>query len=92
MTGALQVWLLSDGVPGHVNQARGLMYWMAKHQALKVIEIPLRLRAGVISRQILPVWTRRSRDPLRALNWAYAIDYPTDRPDLIVSAGGNTAF
>ena len=92
MTGALQVWLLSDGVPGHVNQARGLMYWMAKHQALKVKEIPLRLRAGVISRQILPVWTRRSRDPLRALDWAYAIDYPTDRPDLIVSAGGNTAF
>ncbi len=92
MTGALQVWLLSDGVPGHVNQARGLMYWMAKHQALKVKEIPLRLRAGVISRQILPVWTRRSRDPLRALDWAYAIDYPTDPPDLIVSAGGNTAF
>ena len=92
MTGALQVWLLSDGVPGHVNQARGLMYWMAKHQALKVKEIPLRLRAGVISRQILPVWTRRSRDPLRTLDWAYAIDYPTDPPDLVVSAGGNTAF
>ena len=92
MTGALQVWLLSDGVPGHVNQARGLMYWMAKHQALKVKEIPLRLRAGVISRRILPVWTRRSRDPLRTLDWAYAIDHPTDPPDLIVSAGGNTAF
>ena len=43
MTGAIQVWLLSDGVPGHVNQARGLMYWMAKRRALKVDEVPLRL-------------------------------------------------
>ena len=92
MTDALQVWLLSDGVPGHVNQARGLMYWMAKRRALKVDEVPLRLRAGILSRQILPVWIGRSMDPLRALDWAYALDYPTGPPDLIVSAGGNTAF
>ena len=92
MTGAIQVWLLSDGVPGHVNQARGLTYWMAKHRALNVQEVPVRLRGGTLSRRILPVWIERSMDPVRALDWAYAIDYPGDPPDLIVSAGGNTAF
>ena len=92
MTNALRVWLLSDGVPGHVNQARGLLYWMAKQRELDVEEVSVRLRAGTLSRQILTVWIERSMDHVRGLKWAYAIDYPVEPPDLIVSAGGNTAF
>ena len=92
MTDGLRVWLLSDGVPGHLNQARGLAYWMAKHRSLHVEEVSLRLRARALSRRMLPVWIKRSMDPLRALEWAYDVDYPADAPELIVSAGGNTAF
>ena len=65
---------------------------MAKQRALEVEEVTVRLRAGMVSRQILTVWIERSMDPAHALNWAYAIDYPDETPDLIVSAGGNTAF
>ena len=78
MTDGLRVWLLSDGVPGHLNQARGLAYWMAKHEPLHVVEVPLRLRARTLSRRILPVWIKRSMDPLRALEWAYDVGYPAD--------------
>ena len=92
MTDGLRVWLLSDGVPGHLNQARGLAYWMAKQRPLNVEEVSLRLRARTLSRRVLPMLIKRSMDPLRALEWAYNADYPEDAPDLIISAGGNTAF
>ena len=45
MTVPLRVWLLSDGVPGHVNQARGLVRRIAAVQEVDCQEfiVPMRL-------------------------------------------------
>ncbi|MEO6699714.1 MAG: ELM1/GtrOC1 family putative glycosyltransferase, partial [Paraperlucidibaca sp.] len=81
------VWLLSDGLPGHVNQARAL----AQLLDLTVVEVPLRLRHKVW-RPLLRAWIRCSPRVARWLGLAYEFKLPAGVPDLLLSAGGNTSF
>ena len=93
MVAPLRVWLLSDGVPGHVNQARGLVRRIAAMQAVDCEEhgVPMRL-------QLLRPFLRFAQNRRRP--WAHRLAryiykaWPEveDPPGLIVSAGGNTSF
>tara|TARA_R110001592_G_scaffold179398_1_gene421016 strand:- start:6321 stop:7316 length:996 start_codon:yes stop_codon:yes gene_type:complete len=80
-------WLLSDGLPGHVNQARAL----AQLLGLTIVEVPLRLRHKVW-RPLLKVWIRCSSKKACWLSLAYQFKLPEDMPDILLSAGGNTSF
>lgn len=81
------VWILSDGLAGHVNQARAL----ARLLDLTVVEVPLRLRHK-IWRPLLRAWIRCSPRSFRWLSLAYDFTLPTGMPDIVLSAGGNTSF
>lgn len=87
---ALTVWCLSDGKPGHFNQSKGLLqalalgyevnlHWIDCSLQAKPLRPLLRklLNAG-IGQRLLPALHRFNR--------------PAETPDLIISAGGNTAY
>lgn len=80
-------WLISDGLPGHVNQARAL----ARLLDLNVVEVPLRLRHK-IWRPLLKAWICCSPRATRWLSLAYEFTLPAGAPDILLSAGGNTSF
>lgn len=91
----LRIWLLSDAVPGHVNQARGLVRRISVIRAAECREhiIPMRFR---LLRPLLR-WAlnRRKVWASRLVGMAYSVLPNPDAdnaPHLIVSAGGNTSF
>ncbi|MFC6670337.1 ELM1/GtrOC1 family putative glycosyltransferase [Marinobacterium aestuariivivens] len=89
----LHILLLSDGLPGHANQARGLVQWLSSRYRVDCIEIGVQLRMRALARLLLP-WLLRMGRPGAALA-ARFYDVPKsalDRPQLIISAGGNTSF
>lgn len=91
---ALRVWVLSDGRPGHFNQAKGVLRALERHYAVDARWIDLRLRLAAW-RLPLGWWLNRRADPGPAgrLGLFYRLDaLPAERPDLIVSAGGNTLY
>lgn len=86
---ALQVWVLSDGAPGHLSQSRGIADALALRTSVQVTTVELRVRS--------PFWKRlgrlclpRIRNPLLWLSRIYEISLPVGAPELIVSSGGNT--
>ena len=83
--------IVSDGVPGHVNQARGLVRWLGERFAIRAEELPVALRAGPLSRRVLPALVDRGV-ALATYRIFHRGRVPARRPDLLVSAGGNTAF
>lgn len=93
MPAPMHIWVLSDGVPGHVNQAQGLVRRIATLRDIDCTEhiTPLRMR---LLRPALR-WGLNRRKPWAAAltQRAYGRLPAADRkPDLIVSAGGNTSF
>ena len=89
----LRIWVLSDGRPGHFNQAKGIVRAVALHRLVMSEWVPLKLRAGFF-RNIMRQLLNRTRGPLslEILSWFYAIKLPVDQPDIIVSSGGRTSF
>lgn len=89
----LQVWLLSDGLPGHYNQARAIARALAVERAIEITWIDVRLRVG-LARRLLRFILNRTRRPLaqRGLKWFYRISLPATRPQVLISAGGRTSF
>lgn len=89
----LRVLILSDGVPGHVSQARGLVHWLSRHHELVCSEQRVALRGRSVARILLPYVVR-----LGGLGAATGMalyrrgSIENTRPDLIISAGGNTSF
>ena len=88
----LNVLVVSDGLPGHLNQSRGLVEWLGTRFAVQTEELEVRLRARAMARRVLPplVETLPAMATLRSF-----YDLPAltgTAPDVIVSAGGNTSF
>ena len=86
----MTVWLLSDGLPGHVNQARAI----ANLLGLSVTEVSVRLRHK-LWRPVLKAavkWLPSSRMAAWLLRNAYQLVMPAEQPTLVLSAGGNTSF
>lgn len=91
----LKVLILSDGVPGHVSQARGLVDWLSARYELVCVEQTVALRARSLARILLPYVLRINRAGPQigtAFYHSGMLGSETMRPDLIVSAGGNTSF
>ena len=89
----LRVLILSDGVPGHVNQARGLVHWLSKRYELVCSEQAVSLRARPAARVLLP-YALKVRGIGANVGKAFYRTNGLDGtpPDLIISAGGNTSF
>jgi hypothetical protein len=51
----LAVCLLSDGLPGHGNQARGLVHWLRSRYDVEVVELEVRLRWRSLARLLSPL-------------------------------------
>lgn len=86
----MNVWLLSDGLPGHVNQARAI----ANLLGLQVTEVPIQLRHK-LWRPLLKLalrWPLNDRMVAGLLRSAYHFALPFEPPALVLSAGGNTSF
>nr|VFJ42258.1 MAG: hypothetical protein BECKFW1821A_GA0114235_100115 [Candidatus Kentron sp. FW] len=80
MHSELKVWLLSDGVPGHVNQAYGLVQWMSERYRMSCLEIPVHIRARYLSRSWMPFLLRRGRRGARVVIWAHRQGIPRPLP------------
>jgi mitochondrial fission protein ELM1 len=90
----LRVWVLSDGRPGHFNQAKGIVSALRLDHAVDERWIEVRLRAGIARNLLRSLLNHSSRArPLWQLQLFYALDpLPADGCDMIVSAGGKTSF
>ena len=88
----LNVLVVSDGLPGHLNQSRGLACWLGTRFAVETRELEVHLRMRAMARRLLPplVEAAPAMATLRSFYQLPALAGPA--PDVIVSAGGNTSF
>lgn len=89
---ALNVLIVSDGLPGHLSQSRGLAHWLGTRFAVQTREVEVRLRMRAVARRLLPpmVEIAPAMATLRCFHQVSALAEAA--PDLVVSAGGNTSF
>lgn len=87
----LAVLMVSDGLPGHVNQSRGLVRWLGERFATRSTELQIGLRAKSVSRRALPIFVNRGIDSAAAYRGFHRGCWPSQVPDVVVSTGGNTA-
>lgn len=94
MSAAKQVWVVSDGIPGHFNQSTGIVMALQRHQPCEVVWLDVKLRAGLWRRVLR--WLLNATEqalPLAWLSWFYRVDaLPPGRPDMLVGAGGKASF
>jgi mitochondrial fission protein ELM1 len=88
------VWVLSDGRPGHFQQSKGLVMALQRRESLDEVWLSIGLRAGW-SRRLLRFLLNRNLKPMPM--WLLGLFYrlptlPRVKPELIVSAGGDTAM
>jgi len=89
----LNVLIVSDGVPGHVSQARGLVRWLETRFRTRAVEHRVDLRARPLARLVLPPLLRHETGGLAAYRLFHGEPPRLEAPaDVVVSAGGNTAF
>ncbi len=89
-----QIWVVSDGIPGHFNQSRGVVTVLQRHYDCEVHWVEMILRSGIF-RRLLRALLNATRTPLPAswLKCFYRFDaLPEGRPDLLVAAGGKASF
>ena len=93
MGAPLHVWLLSDGVPGHVNQARGLVRRIGAIREIDCKEFAVPMCFQLLRPVLRYAQNRRYGWAYTLARWAYSIWPKAEKnPGLIVSAGGNTSF
>ena len=93
MNRSLRVWVLSDGLPGHVNQARGLIRRIAGLRDIEHQEHKVQLRWRLLRPLMRWVLNQRKSWAAMVVRSAYVgLPSSVEPPDLIVSAGGNTSF
>lgn len=92
----LNILLLSDGLPGHVNQSRGLVSWLSERYCCEVTELDISLRMKPLSRVMLPHLLHEAGWGAAIVPYFYAksslMSLLPSAPNLILSAGGNTSF
>ncbi|XID75722.1 ELM1/GtrOC1 family putative glycosyltransferase [Alkanindiges sp. WGS2144] len=85
------IWVISDGIPGHFNQSKGILLALEQLYSLRVEWVDLRLRSGIY-RRILSWLLNHSRPALNLLSWFYRGQLPSGKPDMVIGAGGKSAF
>ncbi len=89
----LRILLLSDGLPGHANQSRGLVSWLSQRYSCMVEELDVSLRFRPLARVLLPCLLHGGRLGAAITPGFYRTAPSLSQvPGLIISAGGNTSF
>jgi mitochondrial fission protein ELM1 len=90
----LNVWALSDGIPGHVSHTRGLVKALGHLAPTRVDWIEMAMPIGgarYLLRHLLNLTSRPL--PPRLVGLFYSLGaLPPGAPDVIVSSGGKTTF
>lgn len=88
----MDIWILSDGRPGHYNQSKGVIVALRRHFDVREHWLDAKTRSSFlrfVGRFILN--NIKSKLPLSLLRLFCRIgQFPKDQPELIISAGGNT--
>ncbi|MGM7369990.1 ELM1/GtrOC1 family putative glycosyltransferase, partial [Acinetobacter baumannii] len=86
------VWVVSDGVPGHFNQSKGVLFALERDFELDVHWIELTLKHKFYRRPL--TWLLNCKIPkAEKIHQFYQGDVlPNARPDIVVGAGGNSAY
>jgi mitochondrial fission protein ELM1 len=91
-----QVWVISEGSPGHISQSVGLAEALAAKESLEIRQIECRPRLNGVSRSLVRLWMGRRGYPLP--DWVLRRWLGLEstaalaKPDLIVSSGGKSVF
>lgn len=90
---ALVVWILSDGLPGHYSQSLGIVNAIARFHAIEVQTVPVTLRYKIFRPLMRGLTNHAARLCPGLLRLFYRYDaLPPGKPELLVSAGGNTLY
>ncbi|MHA3053006.1 ELM1/GtrOC1 family putative glycosyltransferase [Acinetobacter sp. ANC 4640] len=86
------VWVVSDGVPGHFNQSKGVLFALERDFELEVHWMELTLKYKFYRRPL--TWLLNYKVPkAEKIDQFYQGDaLPNARPDIVVGAGGNSAY
>jgi uncharacterized protein len=90
--GKLSVLCLSDGRPGHFNQSRGVLLALERLHAVDVTWVEVKLRWAFLRPLLKLLFNRLPLSCWPLIRRAYGLDSAFQKPDLIVSTGGNTLY
>ena len=91
-----QIWIVSEGSPGHVSQSVGLAEALGATEPVHLERLECRPRLGGFARRLVQRWMGNKGKPLPG--WLLsragldAATLPPGKPDLIVSSGGKSVF
>lgn len=86
------VWVISDGIPGHFNQSKGILLALEQLYTLQVEWVSVKLKSGAF-RSILSALLNRFNLSLTLFPLFYKATLPGGpTPDIIIGAGGRTSF
>ena len=91
---SLNVWVLSDGRPGHYNSSIGVLRALEADYNVSSTWLDIKLRSGIFRRPLHWLITLfKGRWPLCLIAVFYRMPVlPDQKPDLIISAGGKTSY
>lgn len=85
------VWVMSDGIPGHFNQSKGILLALKHIYDIEVCWVEVKLKSGAF-RSILALLLNHFSLPVRYFAWFYSGRLPNQPPDLVIGAGGRASF
>lgn len=85
------VWVISDGIPGHFNQSKGILLALEHLYSVKVQWIELQLKSGIY-RRVLSGLLNWMQPSITLLSFFYRGQLPSGTPDLVIGAGGKSMF
>lgn len=88
----VRILLLSDGLPGHLSQSRGLAKWLEGRYSVESNEAEIGLRYKPLARLVLPYMVRVQRLAPLVMKFYRNVPDNLHGVDLIISAGGSTSF
>jgi mitochondrial fission protein ELM1 len=91
-----QIWIVSEGSPGHVSQSVGLAEALAATEPVSIERLECRPRLGGFARKLVQRWMGKKGRPLPGWFLGRAgldsATLPSGKPDLILSSGGKSVF
>ena len=86
------VWVVSDGVPGHFNQSKGVLFALEHEFELDIHWIELKLKKGFLRRPLAWLLNTAIPDVKKIAYFYNNIVLPQQKPDIVIGAGGNTSY
>ncbi|MBV1874587.1 MAG: mitochondrial fission ELM1 family protein [Gammaproteobacteria bacterium] len=92
-TAPFNIWILSDGLPGHFNQSYGISEALASQQPINLSTANIHLRHKFLRPLMRSIVKKGSNKTIQLfLPLFYKISIPDNKPALIISAGGNSLY